>query len=548
MRLAPFETRIVSINDLIRNKVSDSHGRTLPATAWSGSVVWQTPVPGTGSGHVLIRNEANASGESFSCGMYSSICGGDFTPYTTTFTVGQTASFGDFEAEVCLGSSPGQCSGNFVGTGNDFSYFWQSDSPGVLSISGGYSNVINLYAASVGSSLIEGSVSDGSCGASMAQTATAVAPDNTPVITGINPSDWPADGMSHPVTFTGQYFGNNQPTLTFNPSSGIGYSLLSYNDTQIVANLTVSPSTPSENVSVSVTSTGYNGIGFMPGSGQNSPTSAPATALVNGIQVTLSPSTLSLSSGDTGVAVNVSTTPSTIASEEQITNALSSNPNSSSNATLSFTAPTSFSGNNDPWTISVGGNNSPSGIFTASASAFGANSHTITITVPPQVLIQVLYGEANGQPRNGDSVSEPAIGSSMRNRFGNSAFPGTPTTWQAVIIPTQYDGINTSTTTGVNPELNNAVALFTGTVGDIVGGSTCFFSPNAAAFAAIQNAYTTQATVVPTVANDPTCYGGNRQLVWKTSVGNNANGNGAPAFIFERPKTNSSDPAVVQIP
>ena len=38
-----------------------------------------------------------------------------------------------------------------------------TDSPNVLSISGGSGNTINLYAASVGSSLIEFLISDGSC-------------------------------------------------------------------------------------------------------------------------------------------------------------------------------------------------------------------------------------------------------------------------------------------------------------------------------------------------------------------------------------------------
>jgi len=36
LRLAPFETRTVSTNDLIRNQTPDSHGRTLPITAWRG--------------------------------------------------------------------------------------------------------------------------------------------------------------------------------------------------------------------------------------------------------------------------------------------------------------------------------------------------------------------------------------------------------------------------------------------------------------------------------------------------------------------------------
>ena len=190
LKLAPFETRTVSIGDLIRNKTPDSHGRTLPATALEGSVVWQTPVPETGSGHILIRNEANASGESFSCGVYSSICGGEFTQYTTNYNVGQTATFGDFEADVCLGSWPEQCSGTYVGTGNSYSYYWQSSNPSVLALSGWIGNSADLRANSAGSSDISFQVSDGSCSAY--GDAEGTAGDQTPVISGISPSTWPA--------------------------------------------------------------------------------------------------------------------------------------------------------------------------------------------------------------------------------------------------------------------------------------------------------------------------------------------------------------------
>ena len=177
VRLAPFETRVVSINDLIRNKIADSHGRILRATASSGSVVWQTPVPGTGSGHVLIRNEANASGESFSCGIYSSICGSEFTPDTTLYTVGQTAHFGNLDAEVCLASSPNACSGTLVGTGNDFDYIWQSLTPNIATTSGYVSsNSIDLAAISAGTANIEGFVTDGSCAATNVLNVPVVNP------------------------------------------------------------------------------------------------------------------------------------------------------------------------------------------------------------------------------------------------------------------------------------------------------------------------------------------------------------------------------------
>jgi hypothetical protein len=105
-------------------------------------------------------------------------------------------------------------------------------------------------------------------------------PDATPLITGINPSDWNA-GSTIPVTFTGQYFGTNAPTLSFSPGSGITYSLSSYSDTQIAASVTVASGTPNEDVNVSVTNNGYGGSSFNGGMIGNSGTSAPVYATVH---------------------------------------------------------------------------------------------------------------------------------------------------------------------------------------------------------------------------------------------------------------------------
>jgi hypothetical protein len=104
--------------------------------------------------------------------------------------------------------------------------------------------------------------------------------NNTPILTGIDPSNWPSGATTPSVTFSGQYFGTNAPTLTFSPSSGISYSLVSYNDTQIVANITVASGTPTEEVDVSVTNNGYGGTGFQSGGGAVSATSAPVYATV----------------------------------------------------------------------------------------------------------------------------------------------------------------------------------------------------------------------------------------------------------------------------
>jgi IPT/TIG domain len=113
--------------------------------------------------------------------------------------------------------------------------------------------------------------------------------DATPVVTGIDPSDWDA-GKTQSVTFTGQNFGTNAPTLSFSPSAGISYTLSSYNDTKIVANVTVASGTPNETVDVTVTNKGYSGSGFTAGSGQSaksSPVQANVHAPVKSSEVTV---------------------------------------------------------------------------------------------------------------------------------------------------------------------------------------------------------------------------------------------------------------------
>jgi hypothetical protein len=261
----------------------------------------------------------------------------------------------------------------------------------------------------------------------------------------------------------------------------------------------------------------------------------------------VSPSTLSLSTGDTNKTITTTVTPP-YSFTPAFAWGLQTNPNSSCAASLSFSNNSGTGSVNTTVTAAPAG---CSGIFNALAVVNGqTSSNSVQITVPPQILIQMLVGEAVGQTGPGDT-SQLAIASSAKNRFGDSNFPGgTTATYQAVIIPNQYFGASNTTPNGPEPELSNAVSIFNGTTGDIVGGSKCYWSPTAAQWAIVQQALNTNAAAFPDNTGAPGCWAGQgRQIVYKTSVGTNTRGGdfaGAPAFLFLR--QSSATPVVVQIP
>jgi hypothetical protein len=260
--------------------------------------------------------------------------------------------------------------------------------------------------------------------------------------------------------------------------------------------------------------------------------------------VTQSPGNLNMSTGDTNRFITVSVTPSTISFSPTFSWGLVSDPNSSCDANLSFSGSGTGSVNS---TISAG-QAGCSGVFNAVAydGPYGSNSST-QIVVPPQILIQMLYGEAHAQAASGDNVSQLAVGVAAQNRFSQAGFGGS--TWQAIINATQFQGLATGITNGPSPDLDNAAAVFTSSSGVGVASAACFFSPDASGWTAIRSALQSGTTQVPRVNYDPGCYSANKQLVYKQSVGLNVNGSGAPAFIFEQYRANpGSDPAVVQIP
>jgi hypothetical protein len=175
--------------------------------------------------------------------------------------------------------------------------------------------------------------------------------------------------------------------------------------------------------------------------------------------------------------------------------------------------------------------------------------------VPPQVLIQELWGEANivlqfVDINTAENLME-ALGNTIGNRMGNLDFP-VHSSWQAVIQGAGFDGYSRTPgaqqiNTGVSPELYAAANVFSQGLPIIaVPGAGCFFSPTSTGWTAIQDVQTREYWTVPTVEHDPQCYNpiSTRQFVIKRSTGTYPSG--VPFFIFVRQKA-ESEPAVVTI-
>lgn len=166
-------------------------------------------------------------------------------------------------------------------------------------------------------------------------------------------------------------------------------------------------------------------------------------------------------------------------------------------------------------------------------------------------------GEAHGQAAayGNSDPSEQAIGVALRNRLGDPTFVGNGNYLNMITAPGQVHGLNTALTTGSDSqgqpiaELLNAAAVFGGTSSVSVGNAKCWLSPTYTEWTQIQTLLQQNATTVPRsgIPNDPKCFGPHRQLVIKTSISQNTNGSGAPAFVFEQWKA-LTDRAVIQIP
>jgi hypothetical protein len=255
------------------------------------------------------------------------------------------------------------------------------------------------------------------------------------------------------------------------------------------------------------------------------------------------PSHLNLSTGDTNKSLTVSALPAGLIFLPTFKANTTSNPNSNCAARLSFSSSQGAGSANGAITAGTAG---CSGVFSVtSAIGFTAGTSGSEVIVPPQILIQMLYGEAHGQ----SSPTQMAIGVATRNRFSQPSLFSGVTTYQDAITSHQFAGINTSIINGPSPTIDNAALVFTSRDGVSVANAACFFSPDGAEWKIIQAALKSVTTApLPKFTSDPQCYPvPTRQYIVKQSVENNANGNGAPAFVFVQARK-PTDPTVIQIP
>ncbi len=250
-KLAPLETKAVSLRDLIQNETKDDSGNVLPKSVTSGELNWMDVNPTYGSGRLLQSDRATAMARNFSCGYAGLLCGADLDEYEETFTDGDTIDFAEIEPLTCTSGTQNACTGQRTGTGGSFSYSWGSGTTSVASIADNTSTSQTVYILGVspGTSYISGSVRSQYCSAGGSGPANV-----TPLITGISPAQGLV-GTAINVTISGTGFAVG---TTVNAGSNISVSNVSVtSSTQITATFTPSNSTSAGgNQGVTVTAAG----------------------------------------------------------------------------------------------------------------------------------------------------------------------------------------------------------------------------------------------------------------------------------------------------
>jgi hypothetical protein len=291
-----------------------------------------------------------------------------------------------------------------------------------------------------------------------------------------------------------------------------------------------------------------------------------APAALTGI--TLQPSLLNLSTGDTNKVVTIAGTPSGAPYSPIFSSSLQGNPNSNPPpASLTFGICNGCVGSQTiQITAAPAGS---SGVFVAYATAYaaggGATSNNITIVVPPQALVQQLHAEAGGysdKPAlDPQQVAQRSIGMTDVNRFAYASNPylfGGVSTFQALVAQYPPQVASDGTSNGPSPLIDNAAAVFALSIPDPTGGSTCYWSPLDTETMVVNNALysTVPQTAFLSGLHDPRCFydpnGGyysHTQIVVKASMPLNTQQykTNSPAFMFERYRT-PDQPSVVQIP
>jgi hypothetical protein len=252
------------MSEVIQSQVPDANGNTIPATVLEGSM----KIVGSRADneHILVAidggiyNVRKATCQGETCLTCDGAVSYSVSPNPFFVTIGNTT-----QLTVVANWDTG-FQDDLTGSSN-----WSSNDTTIATVQSGLvqgvgagSTAINAYNSFepvyVYHYCFNGS---GGCPAGLGGggSASGNVGDPTPVVTGVSPNPWNA-GTTVTATITGTGFGT-AGTLSFSDTSITVNSYISTGDTQIRASITI-PAT------VTVTSHGYNGSGFLSGGGSQS--------------------------------------------------------------------------------------------------------------------------------------------------------------------------------------------------------------------------------------------------------------------------------------
>lgn len=284
--LAPRAAANISLMDLIMSGHPDAKGNVIARGTTVGSLVISAAsgrhAPATYVASVAIFNAANATCWP-NCTQCIGVCYIQASPSAYSIYVGQSANVDPDVTAYWYDGSEDDITGDVNWGGPTTSGVLDSNWNG---IGAGTTDVYAYYLAPYTDCLeCEESASCGS------QYYYAYVPvtvsDPTPNIISVTPGSWDA-GASTPVHISGTGFGTQSPGLSFTDTSGAisGYSITSYNDTDIYVTVSVADFAAAESADITVTSNGYTSQGFVSSAG-NSKTSSRYSVVINPIVVTL---------------------------------------------------------------------------------------------------------------------------------------------------------------------------------------------------------------------------------------------------------------------
>ena len=226
--LAPNETREISFNELIQDKVPDDKGQILSPDRPFGVVDWMVPDSGNATGRLMVTSRSNGMARNFSCGKYTILCGLDFVDMGNgVFDILSGASEYPWEAIplFCMNYSP-QCTGGSSASSGSASLTWTISPSSVIKPSSpsqltAPSPLVTGVAPGAGTGNVEAAA--GMCwayGSGPAQVPPSVY--FTPQLTSI------LQGSSATVTVNVNYGQTTSPspvTLTLATTSGAGAAI-----------------------------------------------------------------------------------------------------------------------------------------------------------------------------------------------------------------------------------------------------------------------------------------------------------------------------------